>query len=155
MRATGAEMELPWLLTILARAYMTVGQAEAGLAPLAAALAIVERTGKHLDAVGLYRCKGDLLHTLAMAGHSRTARDGEALEVEAEACLQQALAIARRQQAKAYELRAAMSLSRLWQHQGKRAAARALLSEVSGWFTEGFDTASLREARALLQEFAG
>ncbi|MBI3329877.1 MAG: hypothetical protein HYZ81_24610 [Nitrospinae bacterium] len=69
---------------------------------------------------------------------------------EAEACFQQALDIARRQQAKSWELRAAMSLSRLWQRQGKRAAARQLLAPIYGWFTEGFDTADLREARALL-----
>src|SRR4029450_13626764 len=71
---------------------------------------------------------------------------------QAEACFQQALAIARRQQAKSLELREAMSLSRLWQHQGKRAAARELLAPIYGWFTEGFDTADLQEARALLDE---
>jgi predicted ATPase len=70
---------------------------------------------------------------------------------QAEACFQQALAIARRQQAKSWELRAAMSLSRLWQHQGKRAEAGALLEGIYSWFTEGFDTADLREAKALLE----
>jgi predicted ATPase len=69
---------------------------------------------------------------------------------EAEACFQQALDIARRQQAKSLELRAAMSLARLWQRQGKRAAAHALLAPIYGWFTEGFDTADLQEAKALL-----
>jgi predicted ATPase len=73
---------------------------------------------------------------------------------EAETCFQQALTVARRQQAKSLELRAAMSLARLWQHQGKRAAAHELLAPVYGWFTEGFDTADLREARALLDELA-
>jgi predicted ATPase len=68
----------------------------------------------------------------------------------AEECFQQALAIARRQQAKSLELRAAMSLSRLWQQQGRRAAAHQLLAEVYGWFIEGFDTADLQEAKALL-----
>jgi predicted ATPase len=71
---------------------------------------------------------------------------------EAEACFQQALEIARRQQAKSLELRAATSLSRLWQQQGKRAEARELLAPVYGWFTEGFDTADLQEAKALLDE---
>ena len=66
------------------------------------------------------------------------------------ACFQQALDIARRQQAKSWELRAAMSLSRLWQQQGKRAAARELLAPIYGWFTEGFDTADLQDAKALL-----
>jgi predicted ATPase len=73
---------------------------------------------------------------------------------EAEVCFQQALAVARRQQAKSWELRAAMSLARLWQHQGKRIAAHQLLAEVYGWFTEGFDTADLREAKALLDALA-
>ena len=71
---------------------------------------------------------------------------------EAEACFQQALVVARRQQAKSLELRTAMSLSRLWQRQGKRIEARELLAEVYGWFTEGFDTADLQEAKALLEE---
>ena len=75
-------------------------------------------------------------------------------QAEAEACFQQALDVARRQQAKSLELRAAMSLSRLWQHQGKRAAARELLAPIYGWFTEGFDTADLQDARALLEELA-
>ena len=69
---------------------------------------------------------------------------------EAEACLQQALTVARRQQAKSLELRAAMSLARLWQQQGKRAEAQELLAPIYGWFTEGFETADLQEARALL-----
>jgi predicted ATPase len=70
---------------------------------------------------------------------------------QVETCFQQALTIARQQQAKSLELRAAVSLSRLWQQQGKRAAAYALLAPVYGWFTEGFDTADLQEARALLK----
>jgi predicted ATPase len=73
---------------------------------------------------------------------------------EAEACLHQALDVARHQQAKALELRTAISLSRLWQHQGKPDAARHLLAESYGWFTEGFDTADLREAKALLEELS-
>ena len=72
-------------------------------------------------------------------------------QAEAEAWLQRALDVARRQQAKSLELRAAMSLSRLWQQQGKRAAAHALLAPIYGWFTEGFDTADLQEAKALLE----
>ncbi|MBI4639199.1 MAG: hypothetical protein HY731_00790 [Candidatus Tectomicrobia bacterium] len=71
-----------------------------------------------------------------------------------EACFQQALDIARRQQAKSLELRAAVSMSRLWQSQGKKAEARKLLAEVYGWFTEGFETADLKEARALLEEIS-
>jgi len=73
---------------------------------------------------------------------------------EAEACFQQALDVARRQQAKSLELRAAMSLARLWQQQGKRQEAYALLAPIYGWFTEGFDTADLQEARVLLEALA-
>jgi predicted ATPase len=75
-------------------------------------------------------------------------------ETQAETWLSQALAIARRQQVKAWELRAALSLSRLWQRQGKRATAHELLAPIYGWFTEGFDTADLQEAKALLEELA-
>jgi predicted ATPase len=71
---------------------------------------------------------------------------------EAETWLQRALNVARRQEAKWLELRAAVSLARLWQQQGKRAAARALLGPIYGWFTEGFDTADLQEAKALLED---
>jgi predicted ATPase len=75
-------------------------------------------------------------------------------EAEAEACFQQALAVARRQQAKSWALRAAMSLARLWQQQGNRNEARQLLAGIYGWFAEGFDTADLQEAKALLEELA-
>jgi predicted ATPase len=73
---------------------------------------------------------------------------------QAEACFQQALTIARRQQVKSWELRTAVSLSRLWQQQGKRTEAHALLAPIYGWFTEGFDTADLQEAKVLLEELA-
>jgi predicted ATPase len=92
----------------------------------------------------LSRLQGELLL------HQAAAPQGEA-----EAHLQQALTIARRQQAKAFELRAAMSLARLWQQQGKRTEAYELLSPVYGWFTEGFDTADLQDAKALLEELVG
>ena len=76
-------------------------------------------------------------------------------QAEAETWLQRALDVARRQEAKSLELRAAMSLARLWQQQGKRAEAHELLAPIYGWFTEGFDTADLQEAKALLEEFSG
>jgi len=91
----------------------------------------------------LYRLQGELLlHAEGGVQHAA---------VNAEECFQQARAVARRQQAKSLELRAAMSLARLWQRQGQRDAARELLAPVYGWFTEGFDTADLQEARALLE----
>ena len=92
----------------------------------------------------LYRLRGELLLQHAVAQPE-----------EAEACFQLALAVARRQQAKSLELRAAMSLSRLWQRQGKRDKARQLLAEIYDWFTEGFDTADLQEAKVVLEELAG
>jgi predicted ATPase len=94
---------------------------------------------RHFEAE-LYRLKGELLLMLSA--------DRQA---EAVACYHQALAVARRQQVKSWELRAAMSLARLWQQQGKRTAAYELLAPIYGWFTEGFDTADLQEAKALLE----
>jgi predicted ATPase len=92
----------------------------------------------------LYRLKGELL--LQQAAPNAP---------QAETCFQQALDVARHQQAKSWELRAAMSLARLWQQQGKRAEAYELLAPIYGWFTEGFDTADLQEAKALLAELGG
>lgn len=127
---------------MLAEVHSIMGQPEAGLTALSEALALVETTGERYYEAELHRLKGELLlqHAAPEASH-------------AEACFQQALDIARRQQAKSLELRAAMSLSRLWQQHGKRSEARALLAEVYHWFTEGFDTADLQEAKALLQAF--
>jgi hypothetical protein len=115
-----------------------------GLAALAEARAAVAQTGDGRQWEGeIYRLTGDLLLQQAVPD-----------EHQAETCLHQALDIARRQQAKSWELRAAMSLSRLWQRQGKRAAARELLTSIYGWFTEGFDTADLQEAKTLLYKLA-
>src|SRR5262249_31726393 len=119
------------------------GQAEEGLRVLAEALALVNAGGERRQEAELYRLQGVLL--LALSADNT---------MEAEACLRQALAVARHQQAKAWELRAGMSLAPLWQRQGKRAAARELLAPIYGWFTEGFDTADLQEAKALLEALA-
>jgi tetratricopeptide (TPR) repeat protein len=139
LQATGAALAQPRFLALLAEAYGHGGQAEAGLGVVADALAVAQRTGERRDEAEICRVKGELLlqHTVANAP-------------EAEACFHQALALARRQQTKSWELRAAMSLARLWQCQGKRAEARELLAEIYGWFTEGFGTADLQDARALL-----
>jgi predicted ATPase len=109
------------------------------LAVVSEALEIVETTGERFYEAELHRLQGELSLQLPTP------------LAEAEACLQQALAVARRQQAKSLELRAAMSLARLWQRQGQRDAARDLLAPLYGWFTEGFDTADLQEAKALLE----
>jgi len=138
-RATGAELYRPYFLGLLAEAYGNRGRPDAGLEVLAEALTRVETTGERLYATELYRLKGQLL--LARSFDNCT---------EAEACFQQALALARRQQAKLLELRTSVSLGRLWLQQGKRDPARRLLAEIYEWFTEGFDTRDLMEAKALL-----
>lgn len=105
---------------------------------------MVEKTGQGVYEANLHRLQGELLLIHAVEGGG----------AEAEASFQQALAVARRQQAKSLELRAAMSLARLWQRQGKRKESHDLLAPIYSWFTEGFDTADLREARALLEALA-
>jgi adenylate cyclase len=123
---------------------------------LTEALALTDKTGERLWEAELYRLKGELLlqqstSVGALLAAPTASRANPPPTAEAETCFHQALDIARHQQAKSLELRAAMSLSRLWKQQGKCAAARELLSEVYGWFTEGFDTADLQEAKELLE----
>jgi TOMM system kinase/cyclase fusion protein len=142
-RAMGIEAGLPYWLAMLAEAYGSIGQVEAGRRVLAEALALIDTTEERWWEAELHRLKGELLLALPM--------DNAA---EAEAWLQHALDVARRQEAKSLELRAAMSLARLWQQQGKQAEAHALLAPIYGWFTEGFDTADLQEAKALLETLA-
>jgi class 3 adenylate cyclase/predicted ATPase len=144
-RATGAEASRPLFLALLAEAYGKVGQVEEGLSALSEALTLVNITGECSRESELYRLKGEL--TLQSSVQSLESR-----VKEAEACFQKAIEIARRQQAKSLELRAVMGLSRLRKEQGKKAEARQMLAEIYGWFTEGFDTADLKEAKALLKE---
>ena len=143
-RATGAAVFQPYGLALLAAASAQVGQIEEGLPLLAEALTVTNDKGERRWEAELHRLQGELLLALSAEQYA-----------EAEACFRQALAVARQQQAKSWELRAAMSLARLWQQQGKRAAARHLLAEVYAWFTEGFDTADLQDAKALLDELEG
>jgi len=140
-RATGAELLRPHFLGLLAEAYGRSERPDKGLEALDEALALVERTGERLHESEFYRLQGQLLLMRSIDNQSA-----------AEACFHQALTMARHHQAKSLELRAAVPLSRLWQHQGKHDQARRLLGEVYGWFTEGFDTGDLREAKALLDE---
>jgi predicted ATPase len=140
-QATGAGTVWPWFLAVLAETYGKAGQSDEGLHTLEAALEAVQTKEERLYEAEVYRLKGALL-----------LQQSAAQQTEAEACFQQALTVARRQQAKAWELRAALSLSRLWHQQGRRAEASALLAPIYGWFTEGFDTADLQEAKALLVE---
>jgi predicted ATPase len=143
LRATGASLRLPYYLALLAEACGRTGQAAEGLTLLAEALAQAHKAEEAWTEPELYRLKGELLLLLSADNHA-----------EAEGCFHQALAVARRQQAKALELRAATSLGRLWQQQDKRAEAHQLLAEIYGWFTEGFDTPDLQDAKALLEELA-
>jgi predicted ATPase len=146
-RSTGAEAQRPYLLTLLAEASGLLGQPEGGLAALEEALTLVEQTGERYYEAELHRQRGELLLLREAKSHPA---QGSREQHEAETCFQHALDVARGQQAKSLELRAAMSLARLWQRQGKRVEARALLAPIYGWFTEGFETADLQEAKALL-----
>jgi adenylate cyclase len=128
-------------LGALAEAQAKAGHPQEGLVTLAEALGLVEQTGERCWEVELYRLRGDLLLTLGN-------------EADAEASLQCAVEVARRQQAKSWELRATTSLSRLWHKQGRVGEAREMLSEIYGWFTEGLDTPDLQEAKALLEQLS-
>ena len=147
IRATGTEIARSQDLGLLAEAQCTPGQAEDGLAAVAEALAFVGQTEERYYEAELYRLKGVL--TLQLHATDQKSK----VEEEAEACFQKAIEIAKHQQAKSWELRAATSLARLWQRQNKQAEARALLAEIYNWFTEGFDTKDLLDAKALLEEF--
>ncbi len=141
--ATGQMLARPRWLVLLAEATGYAGQVNEGLHVLAETLAAFEASGQGDMLAEAHRLQGELL-----------LRQPAPNAAQAEACFQQALAIARSQQAKSWELRAATSLARLWQQQGKRAEAHALLAPVYGWFTEGFDTADLQEAKVLLDTLA-
>jgi predicted ATPase len=142
-QATGAEVGRPYFHALLAEEYGRGGQVEEGLSILDEAQAAMQKTGERWCETELYRHQGALL----------LARSTEH-DAEAEAYLHRALEVARHQLAKSLELRAALSLSRLWQRQGKRAEARQMLAGVYSWFTEGWDTPDLQEAKALLEALA-
>jgi adenylate cyclase len=136
-RAIGAAVTLPSSLASLAQAYGRVGKIGEAVGLLDEALRLVDENGEHCWEAELYRLKGELL--LAKGQGS-----------QAEACFQHGLDVARRQHARSWELRAATSLSRLWQRQGRGTEAREFLRQIYDWFSEGFDTPDLREASALL-----
>jgi class 3 adenylate cyclase/predicted ATPase len=142
-RDTGAQLETTYRLALIADAYVSEDRAEEGLEMLEDALTLAGETGERFWEAELYRLKGEFL--LARS------RDSQA---QAEASFRQAVERARHQNAKSLELRALISLSRLWQRQGKREEARRVLADIYGWFTEGFDTADLHEAKMLLDELS-
>jgi predicted ATPase len=174
-QAIESKIGRPSSLALLAEACGKVGQVKEGLGVLAEALAFVDKMGQRAHEAELYRLKGML--TLQKFGVRVSESDKEnqkskvkgqkskvpstqsltpntQVEVEAEACFLKAIEIAQKQQAKSLELRAVMSLSRLWQSQGKKKEAHDLLFDIYYWFTQGFDTKDLQEAKALLEELA-
>ena len=142
-RATGATMLLPMRLAILANAHAGLGQFDHAWHSIGEALATVQATKERWYEAEVNRIAGEI--ALQTPNH---------LAARAETYFERALTVAREQQAKSWELRAAMSLARLWRDQGKVQQAHELLAPVYGWFTEGFDTRDLREAKALLDELA-
>jgi adenylate cyclase len=137
---TGSEQFRPYFLAVLADACAAAGRPAEGLAAVTEALAMAAKTGERFYEAELYRLNGELLGRRAAS---------------AEACLVRAIEIARRQGARALELRAALSVSRLWREHGREADARRMLLDVCGGFSEGLDTVDLREAQALLNEMPG
>jgi predicted ATPase len=142
-RSTGATFYIPCFLSYLAVAYADIGQFDEAWRCVGEAITAVETTGESWCEAEVHRTAGNIA---LMSPQPDTAK--------AVACFERALAVARKQQAKSWELRAAMSMARLWRDQGKRNEARNLLAPVYRWFTEGFDTLDLKEAKALLDELA-
>jgi predicted ATPase len=140
-RATGAQLWMPYFLGLLADGHGKVGEQAEGLRVLSKALDRVGPTGERWFEAELHRRKGEVLLCLPE-------QDAEAVE----ACFRRAIAVAQEQQAKLWELRAATSLARLWRDQGRRAEAYELLAPVYGWFTEGFTTTDLKDAKTLLDQ---
>jgi predicted ATPase len=138
-RAMGAQQTVPYQLALLAEAYGRSGLADEGLRAVAEGLAIAEQNAEHYYLAELYRIQGELYLV-----------QSDANDAAAQASFDQAFRIARTQQAKSLELRAAMSTSRLWQRQGKQRQAHALLSDIYGRFSEGFETGDLQATKALL-----
>jgi predicted ATPase len=141
-RATGAENGLPHMLRCVGEVHREMHHNEQGLAVVTEALTFAAKNEARFDEAELYRLKGELI--LQASEQSS----------EAEVCFHKAIEVARQQHAKSWELRAATSLARLWQLQGKKTEARDLLAPVCDWFTEGFDTPDLQAAKALLAEVA-
>ena len=142
-RSMGITVSLPWYLSLLARACGELGRLDEAWSHIDDAMTAIETTKQTWYKADVHRTTGEIA---VMSPDPDTAK--------AEAYFERALEIARAQQAKSFELRAAMSLARLWRDQGKWNEARELLAPVYGWFTEGFDTPDLKEAKALLDELA-
>ena len=140
-RATGTEVARPYFLCLLAEACTQTGRIDEGLSALTEALAAADEHENRWYEAEMHRLKGQLL-----------LRRDDSTVAEAQSCFQRAIEVARKQSAKSWELRATMSLARLLDKQGRRDEARAMLTEIYNWFTEGFDTADLKDVKALLDE---
>jgi len=150
-RAMGKELAQTHFFVRLAQAYLQGQRVEEGLQVLTEALQFIHESGERYLEAEMYRLKGALvLQQHVKSNRALVLSQPASILAEAENAFRHALAVARLQQAKSLELRAARSLSRLWQAQGKRAEAYELLVPIYGWFTEGFDTVDLQEAKALL-----
>jgi predicted ATPase len=143
LQSTGSSLWVPFYLSSLANAYAEAGQFSDAVRTIEEATAMLQTTGERWCEAEIKRIAGEI----ALKSPSRNA-------AKAEGYFERALTVARQQQAKSWELRAAMSLARLWRDQGKVQEGRELLAPVYGWFTEGFDTRDLKEAKALLGQLA-
>jgi len=141
--AIGTRQQHGYFLALLAEALNHAGRVEQGLEALSEAMNVATQTNEPFYEAELHRLRGDAL-----------VKAGAALPSEAESCFHRAIKIARQQQAKSFELRAVMSLARLWRQEGRREDGRAILADIYGWFTEGLDTADLKDARVLLDELS-
>jgi predicted ATPase len=142
-RSAGFTVNTPWFLVCLTTAYAELGQFDAAWRCIGEAVTAMETTKERWSEAEVNRIAGEI-----------TLKSPEPAAAKAEAYFERALAVARQQQAKSWELRAAMSMARLWRDQGKREEARELLAPVYGWFTEGLDTLDLKEAKTLLEELS-
>jgi len=145
--ATGAGLFRPWYFCYLAEACATAGRFEEASAAVAEAIAIAERTGERHNEAELHRLKGELI----LRGSGEVS---PAVQAQAEECVRRSIEIARQQEARSFELKAVTSLSRLWKQQGKTAEARQMLVEIYGWFSEGFETQDLIDAKELIEQLS-
>jgi predicted ATPase len=160
--AVGAGIFYSYYLALLAEAYRNAGQVEEGVSALAEALVVIDKTGERFYEAELYRLYGELSLRMGERETGRADEEEKMAELpihpfvhfSPEECFLKAIEIAQKQHAKMWELRATVSLARLWQQQGKHHAARNALSQIYHWFAEGFDTTDLQEAKALLDSLA-
>jgi Tfp pilus assembly protein FimV len=158
----GAELARPNFLAMLAKVLGIYGRVDEGLATVREALIVAERTGECAKSSMIYNVKGELLlkkleaksNPFSTTPVDESEEEIEALVKEAEESFLSAIRVAREQKSRSWELRATTSLARMWQRRGRDEQAREMLSQIYNWFTEGFDTADLKDARALLEELS-